>query len=260
MSRSKKSKSRLSVRPMVRRDTGNQMLCKTYMVNGFSSFSQLMDLRARYSAYYPECTVLFTLDDRHQMEYTAFHSANSRSLDNEDIDFDESVSDMNPMPPEFFDERLRCFMEKAVDTDFTAAFEADLQLEEGDHYAFADFVEDPLQFIDDEVAMIIVPNNDAALGFCVFPVGYFTVDLNPFQNYAMAKHFEAAYGYRLIGIGACMLGFLREDELSDDQVNSLVNDLAALYHCKEISDFAQVMATIVREERHLFIKYGESME
>ncbi len=259
MGKTKKISSTPSVRIMSSRETFDQILCETFLVSGFSSFSALMEIHADYSKRNPECSVILTLDDRNQLEYMAAHSSHSRDLD-DDSEFDESLSELNPMPPEFFKERLRRFMEKASNANFTDACKSGLQLEEDEHYVLAAFAEDPLQFLDDEVAMIIVPNTDAALGFCAVPVGYFSGDLGPFENYALAKHFEDNYGYRLIGIGTCMLGFLREKELSDDLITALVSDLTRLYHCEEISDFAEVMESIVREDKHLFIKYAESID
>jgi hypothetical protein len=259
MSRVKKIQSRLSVRPMGRSDTGNEMFCKSYIVNGFSSFSELMMLRARYSAYYPGCTVLFSLDDRQQMEYTAFHSANSRSLDNEDIDFDESVSDMNPMPSTYFSFRLRRFLDEVLDVDFEKACATGLQREDGDDLGYLAMSEQPLLCIESEVAMIIVPVDDPSLGFCAMPVGYFTCDCGPFENYAIAKHFDSNYGYRLIGVGACMLGFIREDDLSDELINSMVTDLARVYHCEACGEFSSTMTSIIRNKKHLFIKYTDSI-
>ena len=244
---------------MSARETFDQILCDTFLVTGFSSFSALMAIHADYSARNPGCRVILTLDDRDQLEYMAVHSSQSHEL-TDYSEFDEALSELSPMPAEFFNERLHRFLVKAADANFKAACDSGLQLEEDEHYVLSAFAEDPLQFMDDEVAMIIVPNSDAAVGFCVLPVGYFAGDLGPFENYAIARHFEAAYGYRLIGIGTCMLGFWREDDLSDELINALVNDLAMLYHCKDISDFSDVMTAIIRDNKHLFIKYAESIE
>ena len=89
-----------------------------------------------------------------------------------------------------------------------------------------------------------------------FPNGYFSSDLSPFENYALAKHFYEKYGFELMGIGASLLGFIRHGSLDQQQKIELCSDLAKLYNSdKNISD----KLINILNNNFLFIKYTDSI-
>ena len=63
------------------------------------------------------------------------------------------------------------------------------------------------------IILKIVPVEKPYEGICGFPNGYFESDLNPFENYALAKHLFDKYNFELFGIGASFLGFFRNEML-----------------------------------------------
>ena len=90
-----------------------------------------------------------------------------------------------------------------------------------------------------------------------FPNGYFSSDLNPFENYALAKLLFEKYGYELFGIGASLIGFLNDSFLEDHQVKELIADLAKLYDTPE--EIFDNLSKIIKINKHLFIKYTEEL-
>ncbi len=120
--------------------------------------------------------------------------------------------------------------------------------------------ENPFKFIDREVLLTIVPVNEAALTLSAFPNGYFTCDLNPFENYALAKHLCDKYHYQLFGIGASLIGFKRITDLNDASVRFLGEDLANLYNQGQTESVIERFSSIVKENEYLFLKYVEYLE
>lgn len=107
--------------------------------------------------------------------------------------------------------------------------------------------------MDQHILVKIVPVSKSYEAICGFPNGYFSSDLNPFENYAVAKHLHDKYGYEFFGIGASLLGFIRNHPLEEQEAAALVTDLIALYNSD--ASIYDSMLDLVKGSKYLILKY-----
>ena len=159
-------------------------------------------------------------------------------------------------PSEFFILKEN-FLKQVTDVDFSEACERGLTLEEEEIIFLEKINKSPIKYLNKQILLKIIPVSKSYEAICGFPNGYFTSDLNPFENYAVAKHLNQKFGYELFGIGASLIGFIRSGNLGESQAKELVNDLNELYNSDE--GMADKMIEIVKNNNHLFIKYTEDI-
>ena len=154
--------------------------------------------------------------------------------------------------------RKENFLKQVNDLDFSTACKKELAIDEDELSILEEINESPLDYLDQQILLKVVPVEKSYEGICGFPNGYFTCDLSPFENYALAKHLSEKYGYELLGIGASLLGFIRNEKLEEEQIDELISDLAQLYHTEE--EVFEDLAEFIRNNEYLFLKYVECLE
>lgn len=82
--------------------------------------------------------------------------------------------------------------------------------------------------------------------------------MDPFENYALAKHLFEKYGLELFGIGASFLGFIMNRTLDVQEVQELGVDLSNLYDTTP--ELLARLLKITQEKGYLFLKYVEYLD
>ena len=131
-----------------------------------------------------------------------------------------------------------------------------------DAQALADWTayqDDPVSLLDQPVSALVVPVAYSYDAMAAFPNGYFTCDLGPDQNYAVARHFCREHGYELVGIGAAYLGLLRPAPPDAAQAAAIAGDFCALYNARGRAREALAAAVIegIAGRTHLWLRYIE---
>jgi hypothetical protein len=163
--------------------------------------------------------------------------------------------------PEEFPIRLENLLHRARDVDL-AKTKRVLQWETpGDSNGLVTINGDPeraLQIAGEaQVIFQFVPVATAAETIAAFPNGYFSSDLRPMQNLAIARHLESKFGLNLIGIGARFLAFRRAEAMSPAIAHALATELAALYD-NAPAGAAQTLARLITGRDWLLLRYTES--
>jgi len=113
------------------------------------------------------------------------------------------------------------------------------------------------RWLQDQTTYVMrVPVEAACEALAVFPNGYFTDDLQPDENYMLAKALEENFKFRLIGIGATYLGFMRDTPVSAEEAAAVGQCLSPLYAYDPRADVSNQIAKIVEGETLIFIAYG----
>lgn len=248
------------------------LLCDGVTAENVPDFAALLALRTRLAKAHPNLRVLTTLDDPDQAAYTSGHGIMKHGLD------DTEGHELSALGPECFDDgehcgflttpaefpiRLANLKAHAAGTSFddacgmlyweggaedgpifpdTVMFEPDAALWRGNkNEAFVQFV----------------PVDAASDALAAFPNGYFTCDLTPLQNYAVARHLEEYHGMALFGVGASYLGFVRDAVLAADEAGALAADLVKLYQ-EAPEDAASRLADALTGKDWLLLRYSES--
>ena len=250
-------------------DIGDVFLCDSFLATDIASFQELQDLITEYEEKYTGHTALITLDNLGQAEYTSGHATMAHDLDDTD---GYDLSDIDPRAfedgehigclstqSEFFIRREN-FERKAQKANFSDACGRGLTLCDDELNLLQKVNEKPMEHLDRDILLRLVPVKKPYLAICAFPNGYFNCDLNPLENYAVAKHLWEKYEYRLFGVGASLLGFVRGSALKDTESLSLAVDLANLYNQDQTDRGVSRLAAQATENNYLFLKYVEYLE
>ncbi|QWX85404.1 hypothetical protein H0I23_07115 [Cellulophaga sp. HaHaR_3_176] len=247
--------------------TSNEILFESCLIKNCSSFDTLLDVYQKFKKNNIGKTVILTLDDISQAEYTSSHAAMSHNIDDTD-GYDLSEVDSVAFedgehlgylstPSEFFI-RKENFIKQTKNIDFSSACKRGLKIDEEEMVTLEKINKTPLPYLDEYILLKLVPVRNSYEAICGFPNGYFTCDLNPFENYAVAKYLYETYNYELFGIGASLLGFIRDTPLGEKQAETLVLDVMKLYNSQD--SIPNKMIDIVKSKNYFFIKYTESLE
>lgn len=258
----------MQIKPLNADQSRNKILSEVYVIREFSSIDELIELYLDFKKKNIGKSILLTLDDLGQAEYTSSHSISFNDIDDleghdlSNIDaaaFEdgEHIGYLST-PSEFFI-RKENFLKMAATVNFSNACERDLTMDENEMSILEDIHKNPINFLDEFVLLKIVPVEKSYEAICGFPNGYFSCDLSPFENYAVAKLLNEKYDFELFGIGASLLGFIRKNEMSDEKAEELVADLMKLYNSEDV-ETANKMLNLVKKQNHLFLKYTESLE
>lgn len=257
----------MQIRPLTSDDSSNELLVESFLIEELTSFDELLEVYHIYKQKSPDKTLIFTLDDLGQAEYTSGHSIQANNLD-ETAGYDLSGLDKScfedgehlgylSTPSEFFI-RKENFLKQTTGIDFAAVCAGRLTMDEDEISILEDVNQSPFDYLDEQLILKIVPVEKSYEGICAFPNGYFSSDLNPFENYALAKQLFEKFDFELFGIGASLLGFIRTEKLEENKLKELIADLSKLYHTTE-NAFDQ-FAEVIRDKKWLFFKYIESLE
>ena len=242
-----------------------ELLFDSFLIENINSYEELMKVYETYKQNNPDKTVILTLDDLGQAEYTSGHACDWNSLlDTEGYDlsgldkacYDEDNEHLGHLstPSEYFIIREN-FLKQTKGIDFKTVCERNLTISEDEVLNLEDIHQSPLEHLDKQIILKILPVEKPYEGLTGFPNGYFDCDLSPFENYALSKHLFEKHNFELFGIGASFLGFIKNEKLEENNVKELITDLAKLYHTTE-SEFEK-LGEIIKEKNHLFLRYTE---
>ncbi|QNK78487.1 hypothetical protein H7F37_05275 [Winogradskyella sp. PAMC22761] len=256
----------MNIEKLIRtREPYQERLFDSFLIENIKSYEELMEVYQTYKQNHPDKTIILTLDDLGQAEYTSGHACDYNALlDTEGYDlsgldkacYDEDNEHLGHLstPSEYFIIREN-FLKQTKGIDFETVCKKDISNSEDDVLDLENINESPLAFLDQQVVLKILPVEQPYEGLTGFPNGYFDADFSPFENYALSKYLFETYNFELFGIGASFLGFIRNEPLKDSEIKALVTDLAKLYNTTE-SEFEK-LADIIKNKKHLFLRYTE---
>ena len=250
-------------------NTGHEMICDEYLGTEIESINDIFETLATFKHEFKNHSVLATLDDLGQAQYTSMHATMSHDLD------DTEGHDLSSVDAAAFDNgehigylsgkseffiREKNFLSKTKSIDFSAVCREGLTIGESEMDVLENIHAAPLDYIDDKILIKIVPVQTSALAISAFPNGYFSCDLNPFHNYAIANYLEEKYGYELFGLGASLIGLKRDKPLDISSSNEIANDLAKLYNSQNNQAVIDRFAKLTQRFNYLLLKYVECLE
>lgn len=243
-------------------------LCNEYQLKNIGNIDELLILIKSKKQQNPDKCVLLSLDDFSQAYYTSGHARHSYNLDDtSDLDlssvsaeaFDnEEYQGYLSTPSEFFICQHN-FNKLVKNVTFIDACNKGLTLEKEYLDEWKDYQQNPLSLFEQPVSMLLVPVSHSYESLCAFPNGYFSSDLSPAENYAVAKRFKECYELELIGVGASYLGFICNKPLSHKQIISMSEDLLRLYNIPDdnkqtsLENFYQILS----ENKIFWLRYVE---
>ena len=236
--------------------TFNTLWCDGVSARHLPSFAALMALHAELAAAQaqPPMRVLASLDELGQAGYTCGHTIEKHGLD--DFEAEDGAQFgicLARLTAATHDIDLASFAGFLPwdDGELHVANSQDLLTANGDPDAALRIAREP------DVLFQFVPVECAADALAAFPNGYFTSDLSPLQNHALARHLETAHGMELFGVGSRFLGFRRANPLDTAQAAGLADDVVRLYF--DVPDGAAERLTALLTGRDwLLLRYTES--
>jgi hypothetical protein len=247
-------------------ESNRKLLFESYLIQGCDSFDKLIEVYQEFKLNNPNKSILVTLDNLGQAEYTSTHAIAFNDLDNIEgydlSDVDSSAFENGEhigylsTPSEFFIQKEN-FLKQTIEVDFSEACNRGLSIDSTELLTLKKVNTSPIDYIDKQIIVKVVPVKNSYEAIAGFPNGYFSSDLNPFENYALAKLLFEKYGYELFGIGASLIGFVSNRFLEDNQAKELIADLAKLYDTPE--EIFDNLSKIIKNNKLLFIKYTEEL-
>lgn len=250
--------------------TFTTLLCDGFAARNVPSLDSLIAELRPLQAAHPAYRVLASLDDLGQAGYTSGHTIGTHSLDDsaghdltkrdaaafeggEHLGYLSTISE--------FPIRLANLLKRAEGTSFADAAGLLFWSEPGKPNDLVSANREPdaaLELAKEEVILVqLVPVSTGAATLAAFPNGYFTCDLNPLQNYAVALHLERTYGLVLFGVGSRFLGFWRDRPLDQQSAAALASELAALY--AEVPDgSSDALTQVLTGKDRLLLRYTET--
>ncbi|MEQ1498536.1 MAG: DUF4253 domain-containing protein [Novosphingobium sp.] len=246
------------------------ILCDGFVARNVSSLKGLVTELRTLQAAHPAQRVLATLDDLEQACYTCGHTTLSNQLD------EIEGHDLAGLDPEAFEAgehrgylstpsefpiRLANLLARAQGLslgDLTGLLFWSEPGMANDPVTINRQAEKALDLALERAVLIqLVPVGSAAEALAALPNGYFTSDLNPMQNYALAAHLHEKFGLELFGIGSRFLGFWRNQPLSEDLAKELAQDLVPIYG-EAPADAAESLAQVLRGKDVVLVRYTET--
>ena len=260
-------KNIMKIQPLTSNELSSEILFDSFVIENLNSFDELIEVYQTYKQNNSDKIIILTLDDLGQAEYTSGHSIHSNHLDRtEGYDLsgldkacfeDEEHLGYLSTPSEFFI-RKENFLKQIKKNGFEEVCKKGLTIDDDEISILEKVNLSPLQYFDEQIILKIIPVEKSYEGILGFPNGYFEGDLNPFENYALAKFLLEKYDFELFGIGASFLGFIRNGRLKEDKAKELITDLSKLYNANKNS-FVKLF-DIIQDRNFLILKYIERLE
>ncbi|WP_434353832.1 hypothetical protein VH441_02050 [Psychrobacter sp. HD31] len=220
--------------------------------------------------------VLFIMDDINQCEYTSMHASMQDELNVDESDFADGVDFDDQEQEKAFNinlkkartEHIVNFLQRQDDFDvaqltqlLNQIIEKTKRYDENDLKAMVLFNEKPLRVLNNieatnfkEIGICIDDLPSDTLKIAMKPNGYFSSDLNTFENYYVINQLDKL-GFEFIGLGAQLLTFLKK---ANGIVNydELIEFLATIYPLdnKTKARFQKIIQT----NEYLILPYCES--
>lgn len=198
------------------------------LVEGVTSFAELMPLLDRWRTEVAPARILITIDDSSQAAYTSMHAAEADDFylqGNDDLDWDDPVAVAG------YDDLVATHIARQLDTaperDWTEVRDARASSPE-DVAALARVNTDPDTALDRTLLVQRAPVERDDLAIAGLPNGYFSADWSSYDNHWIVRRMQT-HGYRHIGVGASLLAFDRTVSPSVDEAAAVVSDLTRLY-------------------------------
>lgn len=250
--------------------TFNTLLCDGVTARNLPSFAELMALHARLQQQHPDCRVLASLDNLAQAAYTSGHTTDANALDEieghdlsglPEAAFEDGEHQGHLSTPEEFPIRLTNLLRQAEGVgleDVASVLDWETPGDANDPVTINRGPDAALRIAaEKEVIFQFAPVTRAADALAAFPNGYFSSDLDPMQNHALARHLEAEYGLALFGVGSRFLGFRRDSGFGKEAAQALASELAQLYD-KVPSGAEAALARLIVSRDWLLVRYTES--
>lgn len=200
-----------------------------------------------------ENSVLTSFDDSHQASYTSMHASMNDEL--------YCDSEIDPETKEYY---LECFeyrlkvLRTFNNSENCELFEK-IALTPNELMILTKINHNPFLACDANIEINKVPVKKSQELLAAFPNGYFSCDLDPFENFKLAEILDEQFGYRLMSIGASFLAFARPTHLQTNEINLLQDFLAKLYQIENLSNLNDLMEKIAKN-KYLILSYVESIE
>jgi hypothetical protein len=243
-------------------------LCRWYKVNKVNDLN-LNDLINTYNSLKnqnPASSFLFTLDNINQACYTSMHSTMSNNLD------DTNGYDLSSLNASCFEDGTHkgCLsnlseffirkdnFKKGIDkTTLSNVYEKGISLFHDSIDDFKTANDDVISIIDKRIYILEVDVNNSYETLFAFPNGYFSCDLDPFENYLFAKHMQTEFDYRLFGIGASHIAYIKTKELTDDRIQKLIEFLQKIYRNQFDMVLINLLNHYIKNNALLVLRYTE---
>jgi hypothetical protein len=243
-----------------------RFLCDAYRIESVDSFTDMIEVYKRLTLENPGHAFLYTLDDINQALYTSGHARENYELDNTD---GHDLSALNSSCFEngehigYFTSKEELFIRRAnflkacESVTIDNVYEKNLCLDDETAAELESANSDVSKLVDATSYLLKVPVQNCYETIIAFPNGYFIGDLNPFENYALAKHLYTEFGYMLIGIGASYLLFYRPEKPDEVRLEKLYSELVSLYSDDNNAAICAMFDKQIHHRDYLVLKYTE---
>lgn len=178
------------IRPINAHQLGYFPLCSIYQMPVMKKPQEAFEAYEFLKKKYPQHSILMTLDDYSQAFYTSGHTINQYDLDETEGHNLKSVSSQCfekgihqgflTTESEFFI-RKENFRKGLLPCEFFDLCQKDFKIYSEDQW-FGKYQKNPFALSKEVVYFFIVPVERPAWSIMSFPNGYFSDDLNPFEN------------------------------------------------------------------------------
>ncbi|TDV57521.1 hypothetical protein CLV71_101392 [Actinophytocola oryzae] len=211
-----------------------------------ATFAELLGALDQLRAEYAPARLVCTLDDVNQCLYTSAHASE-----------DERIAYYGDENPEAEVAHVASALENPEHGVEWQTLPGQRIGGGADVAALVTVNSTPDRWLDDVVLVRRASVARDDLVIAAVPNGYFTSDWDTFQNHAVIRRM-AAHGYRHFGVGASLLGFDRQEGLSESGARAVVADLVHLYGAPDSASWVE-LATVLTGARLLLLGYTENL-
>lgn len=204
--------------------------------------------------------VFLTLDDLAQASYTSMHAIENDELyfDPEELYEGKSDDEIDAMDEQLRFYELPHFVKQLLEPKHQkklSSFADCLTYDENDFQTLLQMNQNPLPVLDSEIVIKLVNVETEVLKFAVLPNGYFSCDLQPFENFAIIQ-LLAEYGFEFLGLGASLLGFVKTESFKIEKSTAFIEKLTQIYHFD--LDTQNTLIQHIKSQNYLILTYTES--
>ena len=244
---------------------GTSILCDAHLLKGKFSLNEIADFVRKNRDAYPNAQLFASLDHPAQAAYTSFHSTQKHELDS--LDGHDQASLPNNAFEQFEDERMFIgyfpfrhanFMKGQVN-HASQSMKNQLGWVGLDQYYATVRTRATITDLDrDEQSLVqVVPVQHPAEALAAFPNGYFTDDLDPFENYVLARELYDHFELSLFGVGATYLGFMADAPLDDASAVRVAEFLAqCIEGYIDKPPLGELLRDLIKGQTEVYIAYG----